>query len=153
MYRNDIEPLETSLWFDHVGKLLKRVHQENKDDCEPLLRKAFYLLQLTPTPIKGLLPCSVREETVEAYLGCGAYLSAALALLKDAEEVTLSRGTQSGAYTAAVTFGRSACGEASDREPAKALLGAWCKAALSLSVTPYEPVQLQDGTSSSRSLH
>jgi hypothetical protein len=129
----DIEPLEPRLWFVEWEKLLARRAVMNGSEPDALFRKAFYLVQLTPGPLREILPCRVDEVTMEAYLDCGAYLAAAMALIDHPTAVTLVRDEASTLFWAAVRpNGSRVTGQDTDEHPAKALLGAWCQAMLAL---------------------
>lgn len=133
MSNQEIEPLEPSLWFAELERLSSRRAQVDGEAPDALFRKAFYLVQLTPLPLRELLPARVDEETIEAFLDCGAYLAAAMALFARPTSVTLVRESASKLFRATIGFpGATSVGEDFDKEPAKAMLGAWCQAVLSL---------------------
>lgn len=133
MPAQQIEPLEAALWFRELERL--SVSRANLDGQAPdtLIRRAFYLLQLTPSPLREFLPCSVDEPTLEAYLECGAYLSAVMSLISTQTGITVCRAPASGKVKASILLAHTPCeGVLLDDDPVKALLGAWLRAVLSL---------------------
>ena len=138
-----IEPLEPGLWFAEIDYLYARRVQSSDEELGTVFRKAFYLVQLAPAPLKALMPTDLQESAVEAFLDCGAYGNVALALCGAPLGVTLRREVGCRA-TEATVFIPGAASEGTDRDNdlARALLGAWCRVLLLLrdsSATAYLP--------------
>lgn len=91
MHPQWIEPLEPASWFAALQELGQSEVNMNRGGSAALLRRAFYLLQLTPGPLRGLLRHDLDEVTYERLLNCGAFESAALWLVGDTMLFELSR--------------------------------------------------------------
>jgi hypothetical protein len=78
---DDIEPLEPDLWFRALERLSNRIVASDNNDVASTLRHAFHLVQLTPGPLKGVVRCELAESAYEQFLECGAFASAAAALI------------------------------------------------------------------------
>ena len=86
----DIEPLETGAWLRQLRKLASSLlHSE--EALVRSLRQSFYLAQLTPRPLRHVVSCSLPEREFERLLESGELLSAALALVGDRLNYSLSR--------------------------------------------------------------
>ncbi len=128
-----LRPLETGLWLEQWGKVSERCALLDGEAPDAVIRKAYYLLQIAPTPVRPLTTARVTEETLEHYLECGAYLSAVAALIQPVLGVSLVRDPNAEVFLAAVRLpGRHPLGEAQHQDPAKALLSALCAAMLIL---------------------
>lgn len=158
MHYHDVEPLDSELWFAELEKLRARRARIDGEAPDALFRKALYLVQLTPAHFRSIIPARVDENTVEAFLDCGAYLSSAVSLIGDQAAVHLQRPQGSGVFTASIRLSdATAGGEGCDEDPAKALLGAWCMAVLALapsgSVSSFRMQDREDDPSSPNQGH
>lgn len=136
MVSQEIEPLDAELWFAEMEKLVAQRQSVDGEAPDRLFRKALYLIQLAPMPLRHMIPAPADEDTIEAFLDCGAYSAAAAALFAPPAGVTLVRDAGSETMRATVTLlGQEGSGEDADTELGKALLGAWCKAVLSLKMS------------------
>ena len=132
MHKRIIDPLEPALWLDALRKLCRRVSTDDSG-IEELLRHAFHLLQLSPAPLRGVLPHELDEASFEHLLECRAFESAALALMGAYMTLELTRRPAQ-AFIAKAWLSEDAC-SISVTSPcaASALLGAWCSALFGLS--------------------
>lgn len=150
MHEQGIEPLEPTLWLDALRKLGRRVSTDGSD-VEESLRHAFHLLQLTPAPLRGLLPHHLDERPYEQLLECGAFESAALALMGPRMGVNLTR-LPAQAFVAKAWLSEDArSGAVASPCAASALLGAWCGAVHGLSA-PRSATPLPDSPGALSSL-
>jgi hypothetical protein len=86
----DIEPLETGTWLRQLRKLAASLPQ-SEEALVRSLRQSFYLAQLTPRPLRHVVGCSVAERELERLLESGELLTAALALVGDRLNYSLTR--------------------------------------------------------------
>ena len=77
----DVEPLEPRSWFRMIGKLADQLENAPSDRHEPLLRRAYHLLELAPRPLRGMIRSDLTEARYEQLLDCGALESAAVGLV------------------------------------------------------------------------
>jgi len=119
-----IEPLEPETWLAQLAKLAQRPRDgEGLASC---LRLAFHLAQLTPRPLRHLIPGAIGEQEFEALVEAGTYAEAALALLGEQMGYAVSRLPGATAVTAEVWFPGDAQGCPTNGPDApSALLGAW----------------------------
>jgi hypothetical protein len=100
---DDIEPLETSAWLRQLRKLAAA-----PPECELALgrslRQGFYLAQLTPRPLRQFVRCNLPEVEFERVLEDGELLTAALALVGDRLNYSLTRLDGGNRVEAAVWF-------------------------------------------------
>lgn len=68
------------------------------------LRQGFYLVQLTPRPLRHVVSCSLSERQFERLLESGELLAAALALLGDRLNYNLTRSDDGQRVEAAVWY-------------------------------------------------
>lgn len=88
--QEDIEPLETGAWLRQLRKLASSPPQTDEALVKSL-RRSFHLVQLTPRPLRHAIGCSLSEQEFERLLQAGDLLPAALALIGDGLNYTISR--------------------------------------------------------------
>jgi hypothetical protein len=78
MVEGFIEPLEATIWSEEILKLIDRCYRPNaRHNQEALLRTAFYLLQLSPEPLRRALSPTIGETDFETLLESGNFEQAA----------------------------------------------------------------------------
>ncbi len=98
-----------------------------------LLRRVFYLVQLAPRALRGIVPLCISEDQLESWLADKAELAAAYALFAPPTEVWIIREAASESAKVRIEIlGAPSPGEDIDTDPARALIGAWCQAVLTL---------------------
>ena len=90
MSNDDIEPLEPRVWLRQLRKLAM-TSPESGEALARSLRRGFYLAQLTPRPLRHFIGCSLPEREFERLLESGELLTAALALVGDRLNYSLTR--------------------------------------------------------------
>lgn len=129
---DDIEPLEPTLWFLQIEKLLVCASSVGEEQPDAMLRRALQLTQLAPRPLRDTVRTFTDEESIERMLDSGAFTSAAMALMPLPMTFTLKQ-TKTGAYVASVSSSTSVCrGKGKAPTAAKALLIGWCSFLLEL---------------------
>jgi hypothetical protein len=133
---DEIEPLEPELWLAALARLAQRQIKAAESEVESLLRHSFHLLQLAPRPLKGMVRCELDEKAFESLLECGAFDSAAVALVAQPAgfELYCLPGSPEHVVEASVSLpGQSGPpGIASGAGIASALVGAWASCLASL---------------------
>jgi hypothetical protein len=132
MDRDSIEPLGLKTWFTSVGRLSARAVADPAA-LGSALRHAYHLVQLAPHPLRTAVSAALSERAFEDLLEAGIHDIAAQALVGSPAGLALVRQPASKAIFAEVRFpdGSSAgCGQG--RTIARAILQAWCRAALAL---------------------
>lgn len=122
---DDIEPLEPTLWFSQIEKLVHRASKSGDAQVDTLLRRAMHLTTLAPRPLRDTVRPFTNEDSIEIMLDCKAFPSVAMALMPPPMTFTLKQ-MKTGAYVASVSSSISVCrgkGKASTAE--KALLIGW----------------------------
>ena len=132
MQERSVEPLEPALWLAALRKLASRVATDDSG-IEELLRHALHLLQLTPEPLRGVLPHGLDEASFEHQLECRAFESAALALMGPHMALELTRIPAQAFIAKAWLSEDSRSISVTSPRAASALLGAWCSALFGLS--------------------
>lgn len=127
MTSSEIEPLEPGMWFEHTAKLLERFKSSKDDeDLEAALRRAYFLLQLAPRPLREFLRPAISESRFEAFIDVGAFDSAAIGLIAEPAAIEVARTLGASRFSARVwitgTRATSICVQ--DKNAAKATLGA-----------------------------
>lgn len=121
-----IEPLHPQLWLERLAKLHSDAMGADIKPAESLIRQAFHLTKLAPGPYRDLLPVDVEEPNVEDMLGCGAYESAMMALVKPETAITIDKPYGARRYSAVVVIDpQTAPGKSSHEMCGKAVLCAW----------------------------
>lgn len=87
---DDIEPLETGVWLRQLRELATSAPQ-SAEALARSLRRGFFLVQLTPRPLRHVVSCSLSEREFEELLESDALLMAALELLGDRLNYSLTR--------------------------------------------------------------
>lgn len=132
----EIEALAPGHWFAALERLSRRQADATGGTVETLLRHAFHLTQLTPAALRTVVRCELDEDEFEASLACGAFASAALALMAPPIGFTLrcAPGNRTRMFQASVRLPGQANPpvDLSSENPACALLGAWVRALLAL---------------------
>jgi hypothetical protein len=77
---NDVEPLETSVWLGQWASLAE-VTIDDDEGFERAIRRAYYLVQLAPRPLRHSVRCDVGEDVFEALLEAGSFEIAVLELV------------------------------------------------------------------------
>lgn len=135
----DIEPLEPTVWFSQIAKLLDRIQDMGRDSPDVVLRQAMHLVHLTPRPLRETVRMSSDEVAIERMLDYGAYASAVLCILAPPITYTLNR-EEADQYSATVSCTNSLSrghGESSTAEIA--LLIGWCRFLLELRSKGQQP--------------
>ena len=131
-FMNDIEPLDPQTWLQEIERILAD-RSCGRTSTEMLLRRVFYLVQLTPRALRGIVPLCLTEEQLDSWLVGKAELAAAYALFAPPTEVWIIREAASEPAKVRIKIlGAPSPGEDSDTDPARALIGAWCQAVLTL---------------------
>ena len=128
----DIEPLETGTWLRELEKLATD-RQRSETTLVRAFRRALYLTQLAPRPLRHLVRCSVTELEFERLLEADELFKAAQALVGDRLGYSLTRVDDGERIEAEVWFpAGNPSASTSARDEASALLQAWlrCLAAL-----------------------
>lgn len=87
---HDIEPLETGVWLHQLRELVETSRQCDEALARSL-RRGLYLVQLAPRPLRYVLGSGPSESEFERLLESDALLPAALALVGDRLNYSLSR--------------------------------------------------------------
>ena len=129
---NDIEPLEPGVWLLQLQKLAARSPAEEAA-LVTCLRRAFHLVQLTPRPLRHVIACNVWEEAFEELLESGALLPAAVALVGDHLNYSLTHRVVEGRAEAEVWFPNDpAFSHGAGSSAPFALFAAWLECLLTL---------------------
>jgi hypothetical protein len=132
MDRDSIEPLGLKTWFGSVARLSAKAVAAPAA-VGPALRHAYHLVQLAPYPLRSSISAALNERAFEDLLEAGIHDIAAQALVGSPAGLALVRQPDSKAIFAEVRFPDGAspgCGQG--RTIARAILQAWCRAALAL---------------------
>ena len=131
----DVEPLEPRSWFRMIGKLAEQLESAPSDRHEPLLRRAFHVLELTPRPLRGMIRSDLAGARYEQLLDCGALESAAFGLIGHPMTYEVAR-LGADLHEAEVRLpGQVKPTLARGASAPIALLAAWAKCLLSLEAT------------------
>jgi hypothetical protein len=123
-----VEPLEPEIWFEQIRTLATRLSRLGGDSPEAVIRKAYYLVQLTPTPLRHVVRCQTDEAVFEQMLDSGAYDAAVTALIGSPVGFEISRDAGRAGISASVRLPDDAgVGAARDQTVARALLAAWSR--------------------------
>jgi hypothetical protein len=126
MIATTIEPMEPSIWFERLGKLLASAVEKGAASPESVIRQAFHLVKLAPGPFREILPIDLDEERMERLLGCGGYESAVMALIGDRTTFSVHKVAGEQTVTAALSLDPHAqAGLGAHSSCAKAMLQAW----------------------------
>lgn len=129
---DDIEPLEPTMWFSQIEKLLDRARRLEEDQPNALLRQALQLARLVPRPLRDTVGTTADDATLEQMLDSNAFTSAAIAIMPPPMAFTLKQRRPDG-YLAYVSCSNSqCCGRGKSRSAATALLIGWCSFLLAL---------------------
>ena len=112
---HDVEPLETGIWLAQLGNLATRCSRDALD-IAACLRRGFHLALLAPRPLRHLVGCSISEPEFEHLLERRAILPAALSLLGNSMNYTLTQLNSADGIEAEVWFSNEChggCGTAS----------------------------------------
>ena len=140
MTEAELQPLEPSLWFESLGRLL-RAARGPRSQIENRLRQSYYLTNLAPPPFSALAKCEVDEAAFEALLKHAAFESAAICLVGKILSFEIAR-TMPGPEVSARVWVEDICGEARLASDcvASALVQAWVELLLQLRLrTPDQP--------------
>lgn len=132
MDRDSIEPLGVKTWFGSVDRLRTKAIGDSLS-IGSALRHAYHLVQLAPHPLRTSISAALSERAFEELLDAGIHDIAAQALVGAPAGFALVRQPDSKTIFAEVRFpdgGRPGCGQG--RTIARAILQAWCRAALAL---------------------
>jgi hypothetical protein len=132
MDRESIEPLSQKTWFASVARLSAQ-SVATPAAVGSALRHAYHLIQLAPHALRTSVSAAVSERAFEDLLDAGIHDIAAQALVGSPAGLALVRQPASRAIFAEVRFsngGSPGCGQG--RTIARAILQAWCRAALAL---------------------
>jgi hypothetical protein len=122
----EIEPLEPHLWFDEIAALGARIEALGEQVPDAVIRKAFYLAQLAPEPLRPLFGAELREDRLELLLDCEAHEQAALLLISPSGTFSLERAARADHFSAQITLLPDALpGRGVGHTAATALLAAW----------------------------
>ena len=136
----EIEALDRNTWERALTELSGR---SVKGECiSRSLRHAFHLVQLTPSSLTHVVRCSLNEAKFENLLETEAFGEAALALLGDRLDYSLSHSASAGDVFAKVWYSeyQERCERTRD-SAAAALFTAWMGCILSVCRREQEPVQ------------
>lgn len=123
-----VEPLEPELWFEQTRTIAARIARLGDEAPDAVIRKAFFLIQLTPGPLRHVVSCQIEEAELERMLACEAYDAAVAALVGAPLGVEMAREPEQDVIRATVRLpGDGIVGVASDRTIARALLAAWSR--------------------------
>lgn len=123
---DDIEPLEPTLWFSQIEKLLVRASMLGDEQPDAMLRHAMRLTQLAPRPLRDTVRTFADEETIEQMLDCKGFTSAVIAIMPPPMTFTLTQ-QRADVYVSSVSSSNSQCrGEGEARRAEMALLIGWC---------------------------
>lgn len=132
MDRDSIEPLGLETWFDCVERL-NGLAVTSRAAIGSALRHAYHLVQLTPYALRSSVSAAMSERAFEDLLEAEIYDIAAQALVGSPAGLALVRQPGSKTIFAEVRFPEgqgTGCGQG--RTIARAILQAWCRAALAL---------------------
>lgn len=132
MDRDSIEPLGRKTWFASVARLSVQ-SVATPAAVGSALRHAYHLIQLAPHSLRSSVSAALSERAFEDLLEAGIHDIAAQALVGAPAGLALVRQPASKAIFAEVRFpdgGRAGCGQG--RTIARAILQAWCRAAMAL---------------------
>jgi hypothetical protein len=123
-----IEPLHPEMWFEQIGTLATRISRPEGAAPDAVIRKAFYLVQLAPAPLRDVISCRTEEADFERLLARGDYDAAVAALIAPPVAFEISTDPEQGCVNATVRLPDDAgVGSASDGSMALALLAAWSR--------------------------
>lgn len=123
-----VEPLQPELWFEQIRTIAARLSRLDGEAPDAVIRKAFYLIQLAPAPLRHVIACQTDESVLERMLADGAYDAAVTALVCAPIGFELSREPEEDMVEATVRLpGDAGVGVASDTTIARALLAAWSR--------------------------
>ena len=129
---HDVEPLETGVWLVQLRNLAMR-RSRGEVELAASLRRAFHLAQLAPRPLHHLVGCPLPESEFERLLESETLLPAALGLLGNGFNYTVSPMDGAGETEAEVWFSNECHGaSASGSSAAAALFTAWLDCLLAL---------------------
>lgn len=126
-----IEPLESGTWFRTIDSLSHR-SRRSAGDLEEQLRHAYHLAQMAPLPIREVVQPKCDEVRFEQFLACGAFESAALALIPAPLKYSVARGYDTMVLATVALPGDDTGNFASAEEFASALLQAWVRSVMAL---------------------
>jgi len=132
MDRDSIEPLGLKTWFGSVARLSAKAGT-GPASVGSALRHAYHLVQLAPYSLRSSVSAALSERAFEELLDAGIYDIAAQALVGSPAGLALVRQPDSKAIFAEVRFPDGSvpgCGHG--KTIARAILQAWCRAALAL---------------------
>lgn len=122
---HDVEPLETGIWLAQLGNLATK-SSHDVVDIAACLRRGFHLALLAPRPLRHLIECSISEPEFEHLLERRAILPAALSLLGNSMNYTLSHLESAGGIEAEVWFSNECHGGCATAPDApSAIFRAW----------------------------
>jgi hypothetical protein len=140
MSHDDIEPLEPGIWLLQLQKVATICPAEEAALAMGL-RRAFHLVQLAPRPLRHLITCALSEQAFEELLEAGALLPAAVALVGDRLNYSLTQKSLEGRAEAEVWFPNDAAySHATGSSAPFALFAAWLECLLTLD-RPEDPNQ------------
>lgn len=123
-----IEPLQPELWFEQIRTIAARISRLDGEAPDAVIRKAYFLVQLAPTPLRDVISCLTEEAAFERMLENGAYDSAVAALICPPAGFEISREPGQDAVKAVVRLpGDAGTGESGGKTIALALLAAWSR--------------------------
>lgn len=131
MSHYNIEPLEPTIWLLQLKKLAESIPAEEAELMRAL-RRAFYLVQLAPRPLRHVIACAEPEQQFEKLLQAGDLLAAAEALAGDPLQYILALGAKGGAEAEVRFPGAPASCRAVAPTAALALFAAWLQCLLTL---------------------
>lgn len=121
---HDIEPLETSVWLHQLRELVMTSRQSDEALARSL-RRGLYLAQLAPRPLRLVLGIGPSESEFERLLEAEALLPAALALVGDRLNYSLSCLDGGRLAEAQVWFPNERPSTSASGSAASALFQAW----------------------------
>lgn len=122
------ESLDPSTWLERIKRLAQSSQGPDADAPDRLIRLASYLARLAPPSIRELMPKPLDEARVEAFLDCGAYDSAVMALMGPRSFFTAQRKFGDDEVEVSVSMDPSTGhGTARHKLCAMAMLSAWAQ--------------------------
>ena len=124
----EIEPLEPDIWFAQIAALGMRIEALGDQAPDAVIRKAFYLAQLAPEPLRPLLGGELDEDRLELLLSCEAYDQAALLVIGPVVTFSLEKAAGAVRFNAQIALLPDAApGRGAGQTGAAALLGGWIR--------------------------
>jgi|GEM_PF-1347969 len=119
------EPLPLGLWLSELENLAVCCASQIGDAEDRALRRAHYLMVLSPRPIRRLSGTSPSELEVERLLEQGRQQDVAALIVGDSVPVRIS--PSNGGFLAVMTVDEARELQAEAATPALALVGAWAR--------------------------